>query len=72
MPRWTCRACKEGNCPECSNWLDRSGLCSHLCADESRQLTLPWVMSDGVLAESAGLDHQPTGQCVDEHQDQEM
>ena len=35
-----CKACKDANCPECTNWLNKSDWCEHACADQPKQLGL--------------------------------
>lgn len=35
-----CRACWEGDCPDCTRWTDRHSVCQHNCDAIPRQLGL--------------------------------
>jgi hypothetical protein len=61
MPRrlLICRACQQGDCADCANWLSRRDGCEHACEAEPRQLTLPW--DSGEVTRPAGLSPRSAG-----------
>ena len=55
-----CRACWDGDCPDCSKWVDPLSKCEHPCDTIPRQMRLPFdsggKSSSGPANSSPGPD----------------